>query len=496
MPKYTFIHGQQTSDENIRLIKRHTASQSRRKRRLGNNAPAQARPEPFENHVATLNFKEPICSCNGQDSSSSNCVEHPKRTDGVREHPGRDSSGRANARALPGMLVWEQRAQNRTRKAMCGMKQQSNTTSANWILPLPPPVTLPHALRIPELILKCSSDFISSTVLPPTANSPSAAVTLASLHSTWSPLPTTYLLLFKLAFDILETGNKFMTTAFQLFDALLAYTPYLLKLQTPSALFAYMFLMASLLAPAQELGAVSDAHAQLRALLRQQLVLTASVVLGRHHPVTIVSKALADRYVESQLAASQSQTRERTEASNVCLRQVVDRTRDIWGRHSAQHMITACHYEGGLRGQGLQVAWEQPTGDMKENYPPMVETGQRVGTVPIPAMDEVAVVSPANGGTSVTFSLAIPLVHAQIPALSTLVPIAMRLFAAVDALQRADPEIPTVGDIPLAPGREVADTTRALLHCLATDDAVKVHFGWRLRADGNYSLAIQPGAKT
>lgn len=494
MPKYTFIHGQQTSDENVRLIKRHTARASRRKGRLGDSTAAQARTVPFESHVATLNFKELVCSCTGRDSSSSNCLRHSELSDGVRELPGRNSSGPSNVHTLPGMLVWEQRAQTKARKTMSKMKRQSSTTSGNWILPLPPPVTLPPALRIPELILKCSSDFISSTILPPTLNSPSAAVTLASLHSTWSPLPTTYLLLFKLAFDILETGNKFMVTAFQLFDALLAYTPYLLRLQTPSALFAYMFLMASLLAPANELGGAPDAHAQLRVLLRRQLVLTARVVLGRHHPVTIVSEALADRYVDSQLTASRPQLEERTEGSNVCLRQVVDRTRDIWGRHSAQHMITACHYEGGLRGQGLQVAWEQPTGDMKENYPPMAETGQRVGTVPIPAMDEVAVVSPANGGTSVTFSLAIPLVHAQIPALGTLVPIAMRLFAAVDAMQRADPEMPTIGDTP--PGREVADTTRALLHCLATDDAVKVHFGWRLRADGNYSLAIQPGAKT
>lgn len=477
MPKYTFIHGQQTSHENLRLIKRHTAIASSRKRRLGDSAPAQAHTEPFENHVATLNFKYPVCSRNGEVNSS----------------------GPGNARALPGMLVWEARAQTRARKIVSKPKQQSSTTSADWIIRVPPPVTPPQALRIAELILKCSSDYISSTFLSwPAFNSPYAAVASTSIQSAWSPLPTTYLLLFKLAFDILDTGKRFMITAFQLFDALLAYTPHLLKLETPSALFAYMFLMACLLAPADESGGVSDAHAQLRGLLRRQLALTARVVLGRLHPVTIVSEALVDKYVDLHLAASQDQFEESTEASNACLRQVVDKTRDIWGRHSAQHMITACHFEGGLRGQGLEVTWEQPTGDMKENYPPMAEPGfhpgQRASTIPVPAMDEVAVVSPANGGTLATFSLAMPLLHAQIPALSTLVPIAMRLFAAMDVVQRADLEMPTISDIP--PGREVADATRALLHCLATDDAVKVHFGWRLRSDGNYSLAIQPGAKT
>ena len=469
------------SEGNLRLIKRHTAVANRRKR-LGHQPAPKARADPFENHVATLDFKEPACSCKGQSRHSSSCVKRFKRSEGA-------CSVQANTPAPNGVLVWEQRIQTRSRKIMPKPRPPASSTPFPLMMQVPPTITPPEALRLPELIFKCSSDFVSSTFLSwPRLNSPSTVATSIVTQSAWSPLPTTYLLLFKLAFDIIDTGRRFMVTAFQIFDVLLAYAPHLLKLETPSGFFAYMYLMVNLLGPAYGLGQVPDGHRQLRGLLRRQLALTARVVLGRLHPLTVVAEALIAKRVDPQLAASQIQVEESIEASNNYLQQVVDKTGDTWGQHSAQHMIVSCHHEGGLRGEALQVTWAQPAGNVDEDY-----SSKTQQECTVPALDEVAVVSPASGGTSATFSTAIELLHTQVPALSSLMPIVMRLFAAVDDMQRDGLETPVIDEA--QPGREVASTIRALLQCLATDDAVKIHLGWRLRADGNYALAIQHPAQ-
>lgn len=509
MPKYTFVHGQPTSDGNLRLIKRHTAAAANRRKRLGERAPAPARVGSFQSHVATLNFKETSCSCKEPGKHSSGCARRSTQGGGVSTIPSDDTLVQANSRAPSGMLVWEKRTQGQARKILPKTQQQAS---------IPPPITPPQELRLPEIIFKCSSDFISSTFfswMVPT--SPSEAATSTPIASAWSPLPTTYLLLFKLAFDIIDAGTQFTTTAFQIFDVLLTYAPHLLKLQTPSGLFAYMFLIVRLLAPACGVGQAPGTHGQLRALLRRQLTLTARVILGHRHPVTVVCEALLSTCVDPQMVVYQPQIEDRSEASNVpqqqvmdktsqpriedrsegpyvCLQQVVNKTRDIWGQSSMQHMIVACHYEGELRGDGLQVAWEHPAENPLPADEALLHTkspAQRHRIVP--AMDEVAVVSPANGGTLATFSMSVPSLHTQVPALSALIPVAMKLFAAVDDLQRAGLSRPIVDRA--ESNTEVADATRALLDCMATDEAVKVNLGWRMRADGNYALAIQQPAE-
>lgn len=306
-----------------------------------------------------------------------------------------------------------------------------------------------------------------------------------------------YLILFKLGFDIIDMGLQFMPTAFQLFDTLLAYAPYLLRLGTPSGLFAYMHIIVGLLTPGHRLGGIPEKHRQLRNLLRRQLFLTSRAILGSLHPVTVVCEALLGNCSEPDVAEPRCKRKGVVETSNACLQHVVDQTAEVWGEGSAQAMIVACHYTSGLRGDGLSVAWAGPDGALydslvpnpKHQTPALDATQHRR---PVPALDELAVLAPIEGGTSITFSTSILTPHEGTPDFGSTFPAAMGLFAAMDDLQKAGMGLLTAGR-PDA-GQGVAHMTRALLNCLAVEDAVKLNAEWRLRSDGNYALALRPSA--
>ncbi|ETN47210.1 uncharacterized protein HMPREF1541_01401 [Cyphellophora europaea CBS 101466] len=296
-----------------------------------------------------------------------------------------------------------------------------------------------------------------------------------------------------MAFDILESGSQSMSIAFQIFDALLSYAPNLLRVQNPTCLFAYMDLLTTLLGPSSPTGRPPWQHIQLKDALRRQLTLTARVILGKQHPITVVCDSLINNCQGSTSILMEGENECRTEASSACLQQIVNETKLTWGEESAQHMIVACHFSGGVLGTGFSVSWARPSTDGLHNVvvPISGEAPQESAAQPavVPDSDEVAVVSPVPGGTSLTFGTGLEWMHVRVPALTTLMRSAMALFAALSGIGMIQPQFPST---PSSPQVHLSDATRALLDCVSTDDAVRVHLGWRLRADGTYALAFQP----